>query len=90
MGLFTKLGWDIARTIHFYEAWLATLSIIVWHFYYVMFNPDTYPMNMAWITGKLTESEMAEEHPLELEKMRSKDTMVEISTKDNNGDKETS
>lgn len=90
MGLFTKLGWDIARTVHFYEAWLATLSIIVWHFYYVMFNPDTYPMNMAWLTGKLTESEMAEEHPLELEKMKSKDTMVEISTKDNNGDKETS
>lgn len=90
MGLFTKLGWDIARTIHFYEAWLATLSIIVWHFYYVMFNPDTYPMNMAWLTGKLSESEMAEEHPLELQQMKSKDTLVEISTKDNNGDKEIS
>lgn len=90
MGLLTKLGWDIARTIHFYEAWLATLSIIVWHFYYVMFNPDTYPMNMAWLTGNLTESEMAEEHPLELEKVKLKDAMVEISTKDNNGDKETS
>lgn len=89
MGLFTKLGWDIARTIHFYEAWLATLSIIVWHFYYVMFNPDTYPMNMAWLTGNLTETEMAEEHPLELEKMKNKDGMVEISTKENNDDKET-
>jgi cytochrome b subunit of formate dehydrogenase len=86
MGLLTKLGWDIARTIHFYEAWLATLSIIVWHFYYVMFNPDTYPMNMAWLTGTLTETEMAEEHPLELDKMKVNGTMVEISTKESNDD----
>lgn len=81
MGLLTKLGWDVARTIHFYEAWLATLSIIVWHFYYVIFNPDIYPMNMAWLTGNLTESEMAEEHPLELEKLK-KEGMEEVKTKD--------
>lgn len=66
IGLFTKLGWDIARTIHFYEAWLATLAILVWHFYYVFFNPDVYPMNVSWLTGTLSEEEMAEEHPLEL------------------------
>jgi len=66
----TKLGWDIARTIHYYEAILATLAIIVWHFYFVMFNPNIYPMNTAWITGKITEEEMEDEHPLELEKFR--------------------
>jgi len=70
IGLFTKLGWDIARTIHYYEAWLATLAIIVWHFYFVIFNPNVYPMNLAWIRGKLTEAEMREEHPLELERIR--------------------
>lgn len=79
MGLFTKLGWDIARTIHFYEAWLATLAIVVWHFYYVIFNPDVYPMNMAWLTGNLTEGEMAEEHPLELEKLK-QEGMDEVGT----------
>lgn len=73
MGLLTKLGWDVARTIHFYEAWLATLAIIVWHIYYVIFNPDVYPMNLAWLTGTLTEAEMAEEHPLELEEIRRKE-----------------
>lgn len=73
IGLFTKLGYDIARTIHFYEAWLATLAIIVWHFYYVIFNPDVYPMNFAWLTGYLTEAEMAEEHPLELEELKRKE-----------------
>lgn len=70
MGLLTKLGWDISRTIHFYEAWLATLSIIVWHLYFIIFNPDVYPMNLAWIKGTITETEMEEEHPLELERIK--------------------
>ncbi|MEX0737348.1 MAG: cytochrome b/b6 domain-containing protein [Bacteroidota bacterium] len=70
MGILTKLGWDIARTIHFYEAWLATLAILVWHFYFVIFNPDSYPINLAAFTGTLTEAEMAEEHPLELEEIQ--------------------
>ena len=70
IGLLTKLGYDVARAIHFYEAWLATLAILVWHLYYVIFNPDAYPMNMAWLTGMLTEREMEEEHPLELERIR--------------------
>ncbi len=70
IGLFTKLGWDIARTIHYYEAWLALLSILVWHFYFVMFNPDVYPMNLAWIKGNISEEEMLEEHPLEYEKIK--------------------
>jgi cytochrome b subunit of formate dehydrogenase len=70
IGLLTKLGYDVSRTIHFYEAWLASLAILVWHFYFVIFNPDAYPMNMAWLTGTLTEREMEEEHPLELERLR--------------------
>ena len=70
IGLLSKLGWDIARTIHYYEAWLAFLAIVVWHFYFVIFNPEIYPMNTSWISGSLTEEEMQEEHPLELEKIK--------------------
>ncbi len=70
MGLFTKLGFDISRTIHYYEAILATLAIIVWHFYFVLFNPDIYPMSLAWLTGKVSEHEMLEDHPLELKKIK--------------------
>jgi cytochrome b subunit of formate dehydrogenase len=70
LGLLTKLWWDVARTVHYYEAWLATLSIIVWHFYFVIFNPDIYPINLAFWKGTLTEEEMEEEHPLELEAIR--------------------
>ena len=43
--------WDVARAVHFYEAILATLTIIVWHFYSVIFDPEVYPMSWAWITG---------------------------------------
>lgn len=70
IGLFTKLGFDISLAIHYYEAILASLAIIVWHFYFVIFNPDVYPMNLAWLTGKNTEEEMAKEHPLELERLK--------------------
>jgi len=70
LGLLTKLWWDVAQTVHYYEAWLATLAIIVWHFYFVVFNPDVYPINVAFWKGTLTEEEMEEEHPLELEEIR--------------------
>ncbi|HUI11743.1 MAG TPA: cytochrome b/b6 domain-containing protein [Bacteroidota bacterium] len=73
LGILTKLWWDVARTVHYYEAWLATLAIIVWHFYFIMFNPDIYPINLAFWKGTLTEGEMAEEHPLELEELRRRD-----------------
>jgi cytochrome b subunit of formate dehydrogenase len=70
MGFLTKLGFDISRTVHFYEAVLATFAIIVWHLYFVIFNPDIYPMNLAWLTGRMSEKEMLEEHPLELEHLK--------------------
>ncbi len=43
---------DVATTVHFYEAILATLSIAVWHFYHVIFDPLVYPMDKAWLTGE--------------------------------------
>jgi len=70
MGWFSKLFVDVCETIHYFEAWLAFLAIVVWHIYYVIFNPKTYPMNFAWLTGKITEEEMEEEHPLELERIK--------------------
>ncbi|MBI5463958.1 MAG: hypothetical protein HY966_03260, partial [Ignavibacteriales bacterium] len=72
IGMMGKIGYDVSRTIHYYEAWLATLAIIVWHLYYVVFNPDTYPINLAFWNGYLTEHEMAEDHALELEEIKSR------------------
>jgi len=70
IDLFTKQGLDIASTIHYYEAWLAFLAIVVWHFYFVIFNPDVYPLNLACIKGTISEEEMAEDHNLELERIK--------------------
>jgi cytochrome b subunit of formate dehydrogenase len=70
INLTSLLFHDISRTVHFYEAWLAMLSIVIWHFYFVIFNPDIYPMNLAWLKGTITEEEMMHEHPLELEQIK--------------------
>ena len=57
---------DVALTIHYYEAILACLAIVVWHFYHVMFDPDVYPVNLACWDGKVSEHWQQEEHPLEV------------------------
>jgi cytochrome b subunit of formate dehydrogenase len=61
-------GWwiDVAITVHFYEAVLATLAIVVWHWYGVIFDPDAYPMNWSWFDGKMSIEQYQHEHPLDL------------------------
>ncbi|MDH5197949.1 MAG: hypothetical protein OEY20_11920, partial [Gemmatimonadota bacterium] len=52
---------------HFYEAWLATLAILVWHFFFVIFHPEEYPMSWTWLTGKMSRESAKEHHPRWLE-----------------------
>jgi predicted CXXCH cytochrome family protein len=78
IGIFTKAGYDISRTIHYYEAWLATLAIIVWHFYFVIFNPDIYPINLAFWKGTLTEEEMQDDHALELDEIKGREMGISL------------
>jgi formate dehydrogenase gamma subunit len=56
---------DVATTVHFYEAILATLAIIVWHLYQVIADPDTYPLNYAFIDGKMSVEHYQDEHGLD-------------------------
>jgi formate dehydrogenase gamma subunit len=75
LGLFAFLPrWtiDIALAIHFYEAVLATLAIIVWHFYHVIFDPDVYPVNFAFVDGRMSEDLYRHEHELDYEQMQEK------------------
>ncbi len=70
LGIFAFLPrWaiEIALAIHFYEAVLATLAIIVWHFYHVIFDPDVYPLNFAFLDGRVSEEHYREEHELAYE-----------------------
>lgn len=54
---------DLAWVVHYYEAVLATLAILVWHLYSTIFNPEVYPMNPSWLTGKMPEEMYRREHP---------------------------
>lgn len=66
-------GMDVSTTIHYYEAILASLAILVWHFYFIFINPDVAPMNKAWSKGYLTRHQMENEHPLELERLENEE-----------------
>jgi hypothetical protein len=66
LRLLPKTWLDVAISVHFYEAVLATLAILVWHFYSVIFDPDVYPLDMAWLTGvSVRESENSIEEKAE-------------------------
>lgn len=42
---FPKWVLDAATVLHYYEAILATLAILIWHMYAVIFDPDVYPID---------------------------------------------
>jgi len=65
---------DVATAVHFYEAILATLAIIVWHFYQVFGDPDVYPMNWAWWDGKMPVDHYRHEHELDTESVENPET----------------
>lgn len=54
---------DAATAAHWYEAILATFSILIWHWYLVIFDPDVYPMDMAWLNGKADGAHLMETRP---------------------------
>jgi cytochrome b subunit of formate dehydrogenase len=60
---------DVFKSIHYYEAWLATLAILVWHMFYMIFDPETYPVNWSFFTGTMTEEQYMKRHPLDYEKL---------------------
>jgi len=69
-GFLARWWIDIALSVHFYEAVLATLAIIVWHFYHVIFDPDVYPVNFAFIDGRVSEDLYREEHELDYDRVK--------------------
>jgi len=57
----SKVWLDIATAVHYYEAILATLAIVIWHFYAVIFDPDVYPLKWTFVGGRAPEHEVREE-----------------------------
>ena len=55
---------DVLTAIHYYEAILATLAIVVWHLYAVIFDPDVYPLKWTLVSGRAPQHEIREEEEL--------------------------
>lgn len=56
---------ELATMVHYFEAILACLAILVWHAYWTVFDPSVYPLNWAWLTGRLRRSKPKPEIPHE-------------------------
>jgi predicted CXXCH cytochrome family protein len=54
----------VSEAIHLYEAWLAFLAIVVWHFFFVLVRPGVRGTFTAW-TGRMEPDHLQHEHPEE-------------------------
>ncbi len=58
----------VAKIIHGYEAVLAFLAIVTWHFYNAHLSHGVFPLDTSIFTGRISLARMREEHPLEYER----------------------
>ena len=73
LTMMPKVWMDVMRSIHYYEAILATAAIVIWHMYTVIFDPDVYPMDPGWLTGYSPRPTNGEPHGADRESTRSGD-----------------
>ncbi len=73
---------EVLTVVHLYEAWLATLAIVVWHFYGVIFNPEVYPLNLSMVDGMMSEEEMRREHGRALARLQEAEAQAEEEEKE--------
>lgn len=59
----------VARTAHSFEAVLALLVIVVWHFYCIRTRANLFKIDTSIFTGKISLNQLREEHPGEYERL---------------------
>ncbi len=59
-----------AQIVHGEEATLAITFLFVVHFYNVHLKPSIFPMNWAWLNGRITVETLKHEHPLEYDRLK--------------------
>ncbi len=69
MRFLPKFVLDMTLIIHGYQGLLAFLILLFWHLYNEHLNPSVFPMNPAWLTGRVKTEWLRREHPLEYEKL---------------------
>ncbi len=62
VSIFPEGVLEVSLIVHYYEAILASLAILIWHMYATVFNPEVYPMNPSWLTGKMPRKMFEHEH----------------------------
>ncbi len=84
---FMPVWWvRVSEIVHLYEATLATLAILVWHFFFVIFHPEEYPMNFAWLTGRVPAHLAREKYTLWAEEVLEEKKDSQKSEKDEKGE----
>jgi formate dehydrogenase subunit gamma len=70
LRILPKVVLDITLIIHGYQGLLAFVILLFWHVYNEHLHPSVFPMNRAWLTGKVDAEWLRQEHPLEYEKLK--------------------
>ena len=70
MRVLPKVVLDLTIIIHGYQGLLAFVILLFWHLYIVHLHPSVFPMNSAWLTGRVDEEWLRQEHPLEYERLK--------------------
>ncbi|MBI5418971.1 MAG: cytochrome b/b6 domain-containing protein [Deltaproteobacteria bacterium] len=70
MKFLPKFVLDLTLIIHGYQGLLLFVILLFWHVYNEHLHPSVFPMNMAWLTGKVEVEWLRQEHPLEYEKLK--------------------
>jgi cytochrome b subunit of formate dehydrogenase len=66
-----RTGFDLAFNLHSLESVLAALFLLIGHVYHVHLAGGLLPFNMVWLTGRMTEQEYREHHPVDWERTHS-------------------
>ena len=59
----------VSEIVHFYEAILATLAILIWHWFFVIFHPKEYPVSFTVVNGLMSVDHYKGEHRLQYNKV---------------------
>jgi cytochrome b subunit of formate dehydrogenase len=70
MRFFPKFVLDLTLIIHGYQGLIIFVILLFWHLYIVHLHPSVFPMNPAWLTGKVDAEWLRQEHPVEYERLK--------------------
>ena len=72
-----------ALILHAKEALTAMTVIFVFHFFHMHFRPEKFPADKVIFTGRITEEEFLEEHPLEYSRLKEAGALESIEKGEN-------